>query len=87
MNGEARLRLEFIVCNSHHKPTFESWMGKMSVRNPNYPHQDYVCLDPMTQFTSAGLFQCLITSIMNDDARLRLEFIVCNGHHKLTFES
>eukprot|EP00956_Cyclotella_meneghiniana_P037639 scaffold141974_cov63-Cyclotella_meneghiniana.AAC.1 len=34
--------------------------------------------------TAAGLFQCLITSIMNDEARLRLEIIACNGHHKLT---
>eukprot|EP00956_Cyclotella_meneghiniana_P038172 scaffold149658_cov36-Cyclotella_meneghiniana.AAC.1 len=27
MNGEIRLRLEFIVCNSLHKLTFESWAG------------------------------------------------------------
>eukprot|EP00956_Cyclotella_meneghiniana_P009096 scaffold12472_cov44-Cyclotella_meneghiniana.AAC.1 len=39
------------------------------------------------KLTAAGLFQCLIISIMNDMTRLRLEFIVHNAHHKLTFES
>eukprot|EP00956_Cyclotella_meneghiniana_P032456 scaffold89438_cov43-Cyclotella_meneghiniana.AAC.1 len=27
MNGETRLRLEFIVCNGLQKLTFESWVG------------------------------------------------------------
>eukprot|EP00956_Cyclotella_meneghiniana_P041831 scaffold241044_cov50-Cyclotella_meneghiniana.AAC.1 len=37
--------------------------------------------------TAAGLFQCLIISIVNGMARLRLEFNIHNGHHKLTFDS
>ena len=42
---------------------------------------------PYCHITAAELFQCLITSITNGEARLRLEFIVCNHHHKPTFES
>jgi len=33
------------------------------------------------------LFQSLIMSMMNDGTTWRLEFIACNGLHKLTFES
>ena len=44
-------------------------------------------MDQYAPFIVAGLFQCLIIDITNDDTRLRLEFIVCNGHHKLTLES
>ena len=54
---------------------------------PHISHQDCVCLDEYMQFTAAGLFQCLIIDMINDDTRLRLEFSVCNGHHKLTLES
>eukprot|EP00956_Cyclotella_meneghiniana_P036623 scaffold128006_cov61-Cyclotella_meneghiniana.AAC.1 len=27
MNGEARLRVEFIACNGHHKLTITTWVG------------------------------------------------------------
>eukprot|EP00956_Cyclotella_meneghiniana_P017730 scaffold29140_cov50-Cyclotella_meneghiniana.AAC.2 len=40
-----------------------------------------------TYITAAGLFQCFLMGMMNDEARMRLESIHCNGHHKLTFES
>eukprot|EP00956_Cyclotella_meneghiniana_P029835 scaffold73484_cov30-Cyclotella_meneghiniana.AAC.2 len=33
-------------------------------------------------FTAAGLFQCLIISIMNCQRELAFKFIVYNGHHK-----
>ena len=49
--------------------------------------QDCGCWESYSHFTAAWLFQCLIMSIMNGETRLRLEFIVCNGLHKLTFES
>ena len=35
--------------------------------------------------TAAGLFQCLIGSIMNDEEKMRLEFTVPNDHHKMAF--
>eukprot|EP00956_Cyclotella_meneghiniana_P003412 scaffold4129_cov82-Cyclotella_meneghiniana.AAC.8 len=40
MNDETRMRLEFIVPKGHHKLTFESWVGKISARAPNFSHQD-----------------------------------------------
>eukprot|EP00956_Cyclotella_meneghiniana_P029545 scaffold71899_cov57-Cyclotella_meneghiniana.AAC.1 len=98
MNDEARLRVEFIACNGHHKLTIMTWVGLYLSFDPHYSHQDWVFLDqckayhsirtvPMSHHkhtTAAGLFQYLITSIMNDEARLRLEIIPCNGHHKLS---
>ena len=50
-------------------------------------HQDWVSLDPFNEITSAWPFQCLIICIMNGWTRLRLEFIIHNHHHTLTFES
>eukprot|EP00956_Cyclotella_meneghiniana_P013971 scaffold20647_cov91-Cyclotella_meneghiniana.AAC.1 len=56
-------------------------------RDPNFQHQDGVNWDLHSHVTAAGLFQCLNMSVMNDGTWFRLEFIVCNGIHKLTFES
>ena len=52
---------------------------------PHFEHLHCVCLDSCISFTAAWQFQCLIISKMNDETRLRLEFIVQNGLHKLTF--
>ena len=46
-------------------------------------HQDPVCLDWFKQLTAPWPFQCHIISIMNDHTRLRLEFIILNGHNNL----
>eukprot|EP00956_Cyclotella_meneghiniana_P037724 scaffold143391_cov49-Cyclotella_meneghiniana.AAC.1 len=87
MNGDTSLRLESIVYSGHHKLSFESWVERILACSPHISHQEWVCLDEWTPFIAAGLFQCLIMSIMNGDTRLRLESIVYSGHHKLTFES
>ena len=50
-------------------------------------HQDWVSLDPFNEITSAWPFQCLIICIMNGWTRLRLQFIIHNHRHTLTFES
>eukprot|EP00956_Cyclotella_meneghiniana_P035697 scaffold117431_cov56-Cyclotella_meneghiniana.AAC.1 len=49
------------------------------------PHQ--VCLDQCLLFTAAGLVQCLSIDIWDGETRLRFEFVVYNGHRKLTLES
>ena len=51
------------------------------------PHQDCECLDQCLLFTAAGLVQCLSIDIWDGETRLRLEFILYNGHRKLTLES
>eukprot|EP00956_Cyclotella_meneghiniana_P041041 scaffold212736_cov70-Cyclotella_meneghiniana.AAC.1 len=33
-----------------------------------------------TYITAAGLIQCLLMGMMNGEARMRLEFMHCNGH-------
>eukprot|EP00956_Cyclotella_meneghiniana_P031320 scaffold81900_cov35-Cyclotella_meneghiniana.AAC.1 len=87
MNGETSLRLEFILYNGPHKLAFESWVGKFSAWGPTISQLNCACLDQWMQVTGAGLFQCLISSIMNGETRLRLEFILYNGPRKLAFES
>eukprot|EP00956_Cyclotella_meneghiniana_P039551 scaffold173911_cov69-Cyclotella_meneghiniana.AAC.3 len=57
-----------------------------SSSHSHIPHQDCVCLDQRTQFTAAGLVQCLSIDIWDGETRLRLEFIVYNGLCKLTLE-
>eukprot|EP00956_Cyclotella_meneghiniana_P037422 scaffold138618_cov52-Cyclotella_meneghiniana.AAC.1 len=73
MNGDTRLRVESIVYSGHHKLTFESWVERnLACCSPHVSHrQEWVCLDGCTPFIAAGLFQCLIMSIMNGDTRLR----------------
>ena len=44
-------------------------------------------MDQYAPFIAAGLFQCLIIDMTNVNTWLRLEFSVCNGHHKLILES
>eukprot|EP00956_Cyclotella_meneghiniana_P039082 scaffold165216_cov89-Cyclotella_meneghiniana.AAC.1 len=58
-----------------------------SYRATNFSHQDWLSLDQSTQSNATELYVCNIIDVMNDETRLRLEFIVPNGHHKLTFES
>eukprot|EP00956_Cyclotella_meneghiniana_P028755 scaffold67862_cov48-Cyclotella_meneghiniana.AAC.2 len=48
---------------------------------PTFRHPEWVCLDLLSKITAAGLFQCLIMSIMDGQTRLRLKLIVHNGHH------
>eukprot|EP00956_Cyclotella_meneghiniana_P037620 scaffold141695_cov43-Cyclotella_meneghiniana.AAC.1 len=64
-------------------------MGRnnVSLRCRQISHQDCVCLDQYMYLKAAGLFQCLLRSILNDETGLRLEFIDYNHHHKLNFES
>eukprot|EP00956_Cyclotella_meneghiniana_P035581 scaffold116236_cov45-Cyclotella_meneghiniana.AAC.1 len=51
-------------------------------------HPNIECvLDQCSHFTAAGLFQCINICILNGKRRLRLEFVVCNGHQGPTFES
>eukprot|EP00956_Cyclotella_meneghiniana_P026115 scaffold55760_cov28-Cyclotella_meneghiniana.AAC.3 len=87
MNGQRELAFKFIVYNGHHKLTFESQMGTNLVYRILSSHQDCMSLGQYMLFTAAGLFQCLIISIMNGQSGLAFKFIVCDGHHKLTFES
>eukprot|EP00956_Cyclotella_meneghiniana_P016094 scaffold25195_cov121-Cyclotella_meneghiniana.AAC.1 len=42
---------------------------------------------PVDASHSSWTVQCLISSTMNAETRLRLEFILYNGPHKLAFES
>ena len=70
-------------------PLADFWVagGKIfSPRSPLFTPRYCVCMDLFALPTGAWLFQCLIMSIMNGGTRLRLEFIVHNGHHLLTFE-
>eukprot|EP00956_Cyclotella_meneghiniana_P026864 scaffold59144_cov41-Cyclotella_meneghiniana.AAC.1 len=89
MDGDSRLRFEFIVYNDHRKLTLESWVGKISAAAliSHLSPQDCECLDQCVQFTAAGLVQCLSIDILNGETRLRLELLVYNGHGKLTLES
>eukprot|EP00956_Cyclotella_meneghiniana_P025672 scaffold54029_cov59-Cyclotella_meneghiniana.AAC.1 len=83
MNGLTRLRWEFILYNGPHKLAIESWVGKFQLEVPTF----HSCIVHWMQVTAAGLFQCLIISTMNGETRLRLEFILYNGPHKLVFKS
>ena len=85
MNGNTRLRLEFIVSNSHNNLTFESRVGTiLACNHPQLSHQDCVFGSVYTQITAGGLFWYLIIHMMNGQTRLRLEFIVSDSHNNLT---
>ena len=87
MNGGTSIRLEFIVAKGLHKLTFESRVGeKLAYGLTHFQHQDCVHWDPYCHITAAELLQCLITSIMNGGTSMRLEFIVTECLHQLTFE-
>ena len=60
---------------------------KFGLAHAHISHQDWVSLDWFRQFTSAWPSQYLTISILNGSTRLRLEFILHNHHHTLTFES
>ena len=46
-----------------------------------------MCLDQLEPFTAASLFQCLIIGMIYDKTWSRLEFMMYNHHHILTYES
>eukprot|EP00956_Cyclotella_meneghiniana_P017731 scaffold29140_cov50-Cyclotella_meneghiniana.AAC.3 len=76
MNDEARMRLESMHCNAHHKLTFESWVGPiLALSLPTLFHPRLYVLICNSYITAAGLFQCLFMGMMNGEARKRLEFI------------
>ena len=63
MSHHRRLRLEFILCNGHHKLTLKTWEGEIlawGLRSSLFTPIDGVRLDQYTPFIVAGLFQCLI---------------------------
>ena len=72
MNGFARLRLEFIMCNHHHILAFESWVVTISAPVPYVSQQDGVWLVWFKNFTASQPFQCPIICIMNGWRRLTL---------------
>eukprot|EP00956_Cyclotella_meneghiniana_P003721 scaffold4524_cov53-Cyclotella_meneghiniana.AAC.1 len=82
------MRLEFTVPNGHRKLAFELWVGGNFglSEQPNLSHQAGDGVGLYIHITAAGLFQCLIVSIMNGETRMRLEFTVPSGHRKLAFE-
>eukprot|EP00956_Cyclotella_meneghiniana_P010113 scaffold13961_cov44-Cyclotella_meneghiniana.AAC.1 len=61
--------------------------GNFQLEVPHISQLNSACFDKWMQVSAAGLFQCLISSIMNGETRLRLESILYNGPHKLAFES
>eukprot|EP00956_Cyclotella_meneghiniana_P039780 scaffold179342_cov56-Cyclotella_meneghiniana.AAC.1 len=65
MNGGTRLRMESIVYTGDHRLTFESQVERMLACSPHVSYQEWVCLDECTPFIAAGMFQCLIMSMMN----------------------
>ena len=81
--GYTRLRLGFMMYNHCHTLTFESEADAIFGLDHYYSPQYQVCLCQFKHLTAAWHFQCLIMSIMNGYTRLRLGFIVCNGHHNL----
>ena len=83
IDGYTWLGLEFIVYSCHCSLTFELRLVTILVPHPYFSHQDPVCLFQFKHLTTAWLFQCLITSILNDYTRLRLEFIVYDGRNNL----
>eukprot|EP00956_Cyclotella_meneghiniana_P007594 scaffold10232_cov46-Cyclotella_meneghiniana.AAC.4 len=98
VNGDAWLRLDFIVQNSLHRPTFESLVGTKLAEVPFFNTQINGLHRPSFEslvgtkivslnITAAQLLHCLIMSMVNGDAWLRLDFIVQNGLHRPTFES
>ena len=62
------------------------WWGQFWLEQPNLSHQARDGVGLYIHITAAGLFQCLIVSIMNGETRMRLELTVPNGHRKLAFE-
>ena len=85
MNGKSGLAFKFIVYNDHHKLTYSLRWGPIWFMTPFFWHQDCVILEQDMLFIAAGLFHCLIISIMNGQSGLAFKFIVYNGHHKLTY--
>eukprot|EP00956_Cyclotella_meneghiniana_P034719 scaffold107796_cov46-Cyclotella_meneghiniana.AAC.1 len=61
--------------------------GNFQLEVPHISQLNCACWDQWMQATAAGLFQCLISSIMNGETWLRLESILYNGPHKLDYES
>ena len=57
----------------------------ISIWGPFVSHQDDVCLDWFNHFTASQPFQHLIISIMNGWRRLRLVYVLYNGHHNVFF--
>ena len=89
INGHMRLRLEFILCNHHHTLTHKSYGRAEFGFHTSTFHTKIECryLYPFKQFTVAWPFQCLFKGMINGRTRLQLEFIICNLHHTLIYES
>ena len=87
MNGFARLRSEFTMYNLRHTPTFKSWVVMISAQVlPYISHQDRMFSVWFKQLTPASQpFQNIIISIRNDWRRLRLVYVLYNGHLNVFF--
>ena len=59
--------------------------GDFGTAVPYVSHQDGVCLDWFKNFTASEPFQCLFISIMNGWRRLRLVYVLYDGHHTTCF--
>ena len=87
LNGVARFRLELIDHNDLHKPAFESQVGKIGHGPPAFDNNILCVFASLYKFHYSLTVPLSHMSILNGEARFRLELIDHNGLHKLTFES
>ena len=86
MNDEARLRLEFIFYNGQPYPGFLVKVG-INVGLRFIPldivYTQIMCTWIGKHIIAAELSQCVIICVMNDEARVRLKYIMSTGQYSL----
>ena len=81
-------KVEIWIHHPHPMPHPDFWVtggDNFGSSIPYVSYQDGVCFDWFVNVTASQPFQCLIISILNGWRRLRLVYVLYNGHHNMSF--